>query len=125
MTKVLKDTLTADQKAVLFEKATETPFSGAFLYNEQNGTYTCANCDAALFVSDSKYNSHCGWPSFDDAIAGAVTETTDVSHGMKRTEITCAQCGGHLGHVFDDGPIETTGLRYCINSLSLDFKQSS
>ena len=125
MTKTLKDTLTADQKAVLFEKATETPFSGAFLYNEKDGTYTCANCDAALFVSDSKYNSHCGWPSFDDAIAGAVTETTDVSHGMRRTEITCTQCGGHLGHVFDDGPIETTGLRYCINSLSLDFKQSS
>lgn len=114
--------LTKEQQAVLFEKATEAPFSGAFLYNKDAGVYVCANCGAALFRSNTKYDSHCGWPSFDQAIPGAVTESTDTSHGMVRTEITCANCGGHLGHVFDDGPIETTGLRYCINSLSLDFK---
>ncbi|HWT39903.1 MAG TPA: peptide-methionine (R)-S-oxide reductase MsrB [Dongiaceae bacterium] len=114
-------TLTKEQQAVLFDKATEAPFSGTFLYNKDDGVYVCANCGAALFRSDTKYDSHCGWPSFDQAIPGAVKESTDTSHGMVRTEITCATCGGHLGHVFDDGPIETTGQRYCINSLSLDF----
>lgn len=113
--------LTDDQKAVLFDKATEAPFSGTFLYNKDEGVYTCANCEEPLFTSERKYDSDCGWPSFDDAIEGAVIETADTSHGMVRTEITCANCGGHLGHVFEDGPIETTGLRYCINSLSLDF----
>lgn len=116
--------LTQDQRAVLFDKATEAPFSGAFLYNKDSGDYTCANCGAALFHSTRKYDSACGWPSFDEAIDGAVIETPDTSHGMVRTEITCAQCGGHLGHVFDDGPIETTGQRYCINSLSLGFTPS-
>lgn len=121
MKKGINPHLTDDQKAVLFDKATEAPFSGAFLYNKDVGIYTCANCGASLFTSDKKYDSSCGWPSFDDAIPGAVTESTDTSHGMQRTEITCAHCGAHLGHVFDDGPIETTGLRYCINSLSLSF----
>jgi peptide-methionine (R)-S-oxide reductase len=121
--KELNPALTNDQKAVLFDKATEAPFSGTFLYNKDDGVYVCANCGEALFQSDRKYDSHCGWPSFDDAIDGAVDEHVDTSHGMTRTEITCANCGGHLGHVFDDGPIETTGLRYCINSLSLDFNQ--
>lgn len=115
--------LSDDQKAVLFDKATEAPFTGAFLYNKDQGVYTCANCGAALFASDRKYDSFCGWPSFDQAIEGAVDEHLDTTHGMTRTEITCANCGGHLGHVFEDGPIETTGMRYCINSLSLDFDQ--
>lgn len=115
--------LSNDQKAVLFDKATEAPFTGAFLYNKEQGVYTCANCGAALFASDRKYDSFCGWPSFDQAIEGAVDEHKDTTHGMTRTEITCANCGGHLGHVFEDGPIETTGMRYCINSLSLDFDQ--
>lgn len=115
--------LSDDQKAVLFDKATEAPFTGAFLYNKDQGVYTCANCGAALFASDRKYDSFCGWPSFDQAIEGAVDEHLDTTHGMTRTEIICANCGGHLGHVFEDGPIETTGMRYCINSLSLDFDQ--
>lgn len=113
--------LSKEQQAVLFDKATEAPFTGAFLYNKDSGDYVCANCQTPLFRSDNKYDSFCGWPSFDQAIEGAVTETSDTSHGMVRTEITCANCGVHLGHVFDDGPIETTGQRYCINSLSLDF----
>jgi peptide-methionine (R)-S-oxide reductase len=117
--------LSEDQKAVLFDKATEAPFTGAFLYNKDTGVYTCANCGVSLFSSDRKYDSHCGWPSFDEAIPGAVDEHIDTSHGMTRTEITCANCGGHLGHVFEDGPIETTGMRYCINSLSLDFDQKN
>ncbi len=114
--------LTKEQQAVLFDKATETPFTGAFLYNKDSGDYLCANCGKPLFRSDRKYDSFCGWPSFDQAIEGAVTETKDTSHGMERIEITCSNCGGHLGHVFDDGPIETTGQRYCINSLSLGFE---
>lgn len=117
--------LTNDQKAVLFNKATEAPFTGAFLYNAEDGVYVCANCNTPLFQSDRKYESHCGWPSFDEAIPGAVAESVDSTHGMVRTEITCAHCGGHLGHVFDDGPIETTGLRYCVNSLSLDFDRDA
>ena len=113
--------LSKEQQAVLFDKGTEAPFSGALLYNHDDGDYTCANCGAVLFASDNKYESGCGWPSFDQAIEGTVTFTEDTTHGMKRTEITCTNCGGHLGHVFDDGPKETTGLRYCVNSLSLNF----
>ena len=115
--------LTEEQKEVLFDGATEVPFSGALLYMHDNGNYTCANCGAQLFSSDNKFDSGSGWPSFDDAIEGAVVFTPDNEHGMVRTEITCANCGGHLGHVFDDGPKATTGLRYCVNSLSLDFKK--
>jgi len=113
--------LSKEQRDVLFNKATEAPFSGALLDQKADGSYVCANCGALLFTSSHKYDSRCGWPSFDDAVPGAVTRNEDTSHGMIRTEITCANCGGHLGHVFDDGPLETTGLRYCINSLSLDF----
>ena len=113
--------LSKEQQAVLFDKGTEAPFSGALLYNHDEGDYTCANCGTVLFASDNKYESGCGWPSFDQAIEGTVTFTEDATLGMKRTEITCTNCGGHLGHVFDDGPKETTGLRYCVNSLSLQF----
>lgn len=114
--------LTAEQQEVLFERATEAPFSGALLYHKEKGDYTCANCGAILFSSERKYDSDCGWPSFDQAVDGAVGYTEDTSHGMIRTEITCANCGGHLGHVFPDGPKETTGQRYCVNSLSLGFE---
>ena len=117
--------LTKEQKAVLFDKATEAPFTGKLLHVTDAGDYVCANCGAVLFASDAKYDSGCGWPSFDEALPGAVTYTADSSHGMERTEITCSNCGGHLGHVFDDGPRETTGKRYCVNSLSLDFKKAA
>lgn len=113
--------LSKAQEEVLFDKATEAPFSGALLYMHDNGDYVCANCGAALFRSDNKFDSGSGWPSFDDAIEGAVEFSLDTTHGMARTEISCKNCGGHLGHVFEDGPKETTGLRYCVNSLSLDF----
>ncbi len=115
--------LTPEQQKVLFDKATEAPFSGALLHHNERGDYVCANCEAVLFDSKRKYDSGCGWPSFDEAIEGAVTYNEDISHGMARTEITCANCGGHLGHVFPDGPSETTGQRYCVNSLSLAFKK--
>lgn len=113
--------LTPEQQAVLFNKATEAPFTGKFLNVHTDGTYVCANCGAKLFNSANKFDSDCGWPSFDESVAGAINYTLDESHGMIRTEVTCANCGGHLGHIFDDGPRETTGKRYCINSLALDF----
>ena len=115
--------LSPEQQAVLFEKATEAPFSGKWVGHHGNGAYTCANCGAQLFASDNKFDSSCGWPSFDQAIKDSVTYTEDISHGMHRTEVTCSHCGGHLGHVFTDGPKETTGDRYCINSLSLNFTE--
>lgn len=113
--------LTDEQKAVLFDKATEAPFSGSLLYTFDTGDYVCANCGSKLFNSDTKFDAGCGWPSFDQAIEGSIKTETDTTHGMTRTEIMCGNCGVHLGHVFDDGPKETTGLRYCVNSLSLNF----
>ncbi len=114
--------LTPNQFAVLREAATERPFTGEFNMHFENGIYTCAGCGEELFDSASKFDGHCGWPSFDQEIeSGKIVEIEDTSHGMVRTEIVCGSCGGHLGHVFDDGPTET-GLRYCVNSLSLDFK---
>lgn len=113
--------LTEEQKAVLFDKATEAPYTGKWLDHAADGTYVCANCRAKLFASDTKFDSHCGWPSFDQALPDSVVYTDDTSHGMQRVEVTCANCGGHLGHIFPDGPAATTGKRYCINSLSLDF----
>lgn len=115
------ENLTREQRAVLFDKATEAPFSGALLHNTASGEYVCANCQAVLFDSSHKYDSGSGWPSFDQVIDGAVEYTEDTSHGLMRTEISCAKCGGHLGHVFPDGPKETTSQRYCVNSLSLGF----
>ncbi len=117
------DRLTKEQKSVLHDKATEPPFTGKYLHTKDSGMYNCANCNAKLFSSDAKFDSGSGWPSFDDALPGTVKQISDESHGMVRTEAVCANCGGHLGHIFNDGPKDTTGLRYCINSLSLDFEK--
>lgn len=118
------DHLTDGQKAVLHDKATEAPFTGRYLNNKEVGMYKCADCGTQLFSSETKFDSGSGWPSFDDALPGAIKEITDDSHGMIRTEAVCAKCGGHLGHIFEDGPKDTTGVRYCINSLSLDFEKN-
>jgi peptide-methionine (R)-S-oxide reductase len=117
--------LSEAQKKVLLERDTEAPFTGAFLHNKGEGAYTCANCGAVLFDSSTKFDSGSGWPSFNDvAASGAVTLSEDNSHGMQRTEATCANCGGHLGHVFEDAPRGMpTPQRYCINSCALDFKE--
>lgn len=114
--------LTPEQKRILLEKGTEAPFTGKFYAHHENGMYTCAGCGTELFASDTKFDSGTGWPSFwDSAKPGAVKLQEDTSHGMRRTEAACAKCGGHLGHVFEDGPREKTGKRYCINSGALGF----
>jgi peptide-methionine (R)-S-oxide reductase len=113
--------LTPQQIAIIEGKGTEAPFTGEFLNKKDNGEYTCAACGAKLFESGTKFDSGSGWPSFDQAIPGSVREITDNSHGMVRTEVICSNCGAHLGHVFNDGPKETTGQRFCINSASLGF----
>ena len=116
-----KKQLSPEQYFVLREKGTERPYTGQFYMTKDKGVYKCAACGNELFTSDMKFDSHCGWPSFDREIAGGKIKTvTDSSHGMVRTEIMCGKCGGHLGHIFDDGPTET-GKRYCVNSLSLEF----
>ena len=118
-----KKQLTPEQFAVLREKATEAPFTGDFLYNEADGMYVCAACGADLFVSQHKFEAACGWPSFYDvANSDAVTLVEDESQGMKRVEVICKKCEGHLGHVFHDAPDQPTGVRFCINSVSLGFK---
>jgi peptide-methionine (R)-S-oxide reductase len=117
--------LTPEQRRVTQEKGTEAPFSGQYYKHSEAGTYLCVCCGQALFSSDTKYNSGSGWPSYwQPASPRAIAEHVDVSHGMTRTEITCSQCGAHLGHVFPDGP-QPTGLRYCVNSASLDFKAAT
>lgn len=119
-----KEILTPQQYYVLREKGTDKPGDYGYTKHFEKGTYHCAACDAQLFVSNTKYESHCGWPSFDDAIDGTVDFILDTTHGMTRTEITCTNCGGHLGHIFDDGPKETTGKRYCVNTTSIRFEKS-
>jgi peptide-methionine (R)-S-oxide reductase len=118
-----KKVLNPEQYHVLREKGTEMPYSGKYYLHKEKGVYVCAACGAELFKSDTKFDAGCGWPSFSDVIdSSKVVYTKDRSHGMIRTEITCAKCGGHLGHVFDDGPAPT-GQRYCINSVSIEFKK--
>ena len=117
--------LTPQQYHVLREKGTERPFSGALTQNEETGNYHCAGCGALLFPSGAKFDSGCGWPSFTiPADSKAIAEHEDESFGMRRIEVTCSRCGGHLGHVFPDGP-RPTGLRYCINSASLTFARET
>jgi peptide-methionine (R)-S-oxide reductase len=111
-----KEKLSAEEYYILRQKGTERAFTGKYWDVFEDGTYHCAGCGNKLFESDTKFESHCGWPSFDKALEGSVVYHEDLSFGMKRVEVLCAKCNGHLGHVFDDGPQETTGLRYCINS---------
>lgn len=120
-----KAKLTPEQYQILRLKGTERPFTSKFEDFYDGGTYTCAGCDNELFNSNAKFDSGCGWPSFYEALDSTKINTRmDYSHGMVRIEIMCARCGGHLGHVFNDGPQDKTGLRYCVNGLSLDFKKT-
>jgi len=116
-----RERLTEEEYRILRERGTEPKFSGEFLEVDDEGEFTCAGCGNALFTTDQQFDSGHGWPSFFDVVTEGNVETRlDTSHGMRRTEVVCASCGGHLGHVFDDGP-DPTGKRYCINSAALDF----
>ncbi|MGD8172320.1 peptide-methionine (R)-S-oxide reductase MsrB [Vibrio sp. TRT 21S02] len=120
-----REQLTDEEFRVCREQGTEAPFSGKLLHNKETGIYTCTCCSAPLFQSDNKYDSGCGWPSFDAPVnETCIKYLDDLSHGMKRIEIRCAACDSHLGHVFPDGP-KTTGERFCVNSVSLIFNKSS
>ena len=122
--KIINKNLTAEQKNILFNEGTERPFTSSLLNEKREGYYHCANCDAKLFSSKSKYDSGTGWPSFTEALPGAFKTKTDYSFGIKRIEYHCASCGAHHGHVFEDGPSET-GKRFCNNGLCLIFKPST
>ena len=119
-----REILSEEQYRVLREKGTEAPHSGKYNLHFQNGEYHCAACNAKLFEDDQKFESSCGWPSFDDAVEGSIEYVEDRTFGMLRTEILCANCGSHLGHVFDDGPTES-GQRYCVNSASIEFESKN
>ena len=112
--------LSADEYRILREKGTEYAFTGVYNDHFEKGVYCCKGCGQELYDSSNKFDSHCGWPSYDAALPGALEFINDKSHGMRRTEIVCARCGGHQGHVFNDGPTET-GERYCVNAASIDF----
>lgn len=119
-----KQKLSDEQYHVLREKGTEAPFTGALLNEHRSGDFVCAACGAVVFKSDTKFDSGSGWPSFyDPANTEAIQLVEDTSHGMHRVEVKCANCGGHLGHVFNDAPDQPTGMRFCINSCSLDFTE--
>ncbi|MCB9806158.1 peptide-methionine (R)-S-oxide reductase MsrB [Candidatus Nomurabacteria bacterium] len=121
-----KEELDPEVYSVTRERGTEAPFSGKYYKHKESGNYVCSNCGLELFSSKAKYDSGSGWPSFDDPVAkDNVDLVPDYSHGMSRMEVVCAKCDAHLGHVFDDGPQDTTGKRYCINSCSLDFKKEN
>lgn len=121
-----REQLDEKQYRILRESGTEPAFSGIYWDNHDDGIYRCAGCNTPLFKSDAKFESGSGWPSFDKPVSeDAIKEVTDTSHGMKRSEIVCAKCGGHVGHVFPDGPRATTGLRYCTNSASLQFEKDN
>ena len=115
-----KSELGPERYRILRQKGTELPHSGKYNLHFEKGTYCCGACGEPLFESTNKFDAHCGWPSFDESIKGKVSYIKDNTHGMIRVEILCANCGGHLGHVFNDGPTPT-GIRYCVNSLSVDF----
>ena len=118
-----RDKLTAEEFHVCREKGTERAFTGEYWDTKKDGTYHCKCCGEALFLSDAKYDSGCGWPSFFQPADGQVVrEIADNRHGMSRTEVVCEKCGSHLGHVFEDGPTTSTGLRYCINSASISLE---
>ena len=117
-----REQLDEETYRVTREKGTEYPGTGKYLYNKDSGTYNCICCDAELFTAEQKFDSGCGWPSFDDCKPDSIEYIKDRSHGMIRIEIVCAKCDSHLGHVFDDGPTET-GKRYCVNSVSLTFNE--
>ncbi len=116
-----KKKLTPEQHYVLKEKGTEAPFTGKYYKHDEEGNYCCANCGEKLFSSDTKFDSGSGWPSFWEGKNVDIKD--DFSHGMHRKEVVCKKCGGHLGHLFNDGPQDKTGKRYCINSAALDFKK--
>ncbi len=119
-----KKKLTPEQYHILREKGTEAPFSGKYDTFFDAGKYKCAACGNVLFTSETKYDSGCGWPAFFAANEGSIATKDDVSFGMRRIEVMCRKCGGHLGHVFDDGPKDKGGKRYCINSVALQFEKS-
>ncbi len=119
-----KENLSKEEYHVLREKGTERAFSGKYWNHKEKGTYKCAGCGVELFSSDAKFESGTGWPSFYEALdKDKIEEKVDLSHGMRRIEVVCKNCGGHLGHMFDDGPRDKTGCRYCINSLALKFEK--